>query len=155
MDILKQWQRIQPLPMGSYIFSALLGRMIPYSGSMGAQIVELEAGKVKIKLPDTRKIRNHLSSIHAVALMNLGELTTGITLYSALPKGFLGILTHLEIDYHKKARGTLSTELSLTADQKLFVDGEIKTIYFSIKNQKGEEVSSGKALWKVGTVKPK
>lgn len=122
---------------------------------MGAHILELSAGAVKIELLDTRKIRNHLNSIHAVALMNLGELTTGVTLYSSLPKGFLAILTHLEIDYHKKARGTLRTELSLTAQEKVFVDGEIKIIPFSIKNQEGDVVSSGKAHWKVGIVTSK
>ena len=123
---------------------------IPYTGSIGAEVLELSPGTVKIKLPDRRSVRNHLNSIHALALMNLGEMTTGMALYSTLPKGLRIILVHLEIDYHKKARGTLTTHLELSSEEREFVVGETKKVPFKISNEKGDVVSSGLAHWKIG-----
>ena len=123
---------------------------IPYTGSIGAEVLDLSPGAVKIKLADRRAVRNHLNSIHALALMNLGEMTTGMALYSTLPEGMRIILVHLEIDYHKKARGTLMTHLELSSEERKFVPGETKKIPFKIINEKGDVVSSGLAHWKIG-----
>jgi hypothetical protein len=69
----RQWRRFSALPGGKLLFSAALGRFVPYTGSIGARIQRLEPGLCVASLRDRRCVRNHLGSIHAMALANLGE----------------------------------------------------------------------------------
>ncbi|MFT5896778.1 MAG: acyl-coenzyme A thioesterase PaaI-like protein, partial [bacterium] len=79
------WQHLSPLPGGKLLFSLVVGIVIPYTGSMRARVEQLQPGHAIVRLPDRRRIRNHLRSIHAIALANLAEFTTGLATLSGMP----------------------------------------------------------------------
>lgn len=97
-------------PFGLAIMSRIIGWKIPYTGSIAAKIEVLEPGFARISMKDRRRIRNHLNSIHAIALMNLGEFSTGLSVHYDLSQDCRAILTKLSMEYLKKARGKLIAE---------------------------------------------
>lgn len=133
------WERLHRLPGGRRLFSRLLGRIAPYTGTIGAVVEGIEGGRVEVAMGDRRTVRNHLASVHAIALANLAELTGNLGLAYALPDDARFIVTRLEIDYLKKARGTIRGVSDLPAVASS-ARQELK-VPVSLRNEAGEEVA--------------
>lgn len=152
-DIRSMWDRFSGRPGGRWIFSKLLGRMVPYTGSIKPRVLELSAGGARIEMRDRRAVRNHLASVHAIALANLAELSTGLPLaYAVQPRG-RAILLSLTVEYLKKARGTLVGSSSFVAPSaETEADIEIPV---EVRDADGNVVARARARWRVGPVKPR
>jgi len=143
------WQSLSPKPAGKFVFSRLFGRFIPYSGSIRPRILELAAGRAVIAIDDRRAVRNHLDSVHAVALANLGEMSTGLALTFGMPADARSILVRLSCEYLKKARGRLVATCEAPAVPSTEPrDYEVVSL---IRDEKGDTVARATAVWKVGS----
>ena len=108
-NLLRQmWDVLSGIPGGRMLFSKLVGRMAPYTGSIHASVTVLRAGYAEVEMQDRRGLRNHLDSIHAVALANLAELAGNLALGYSLPDDARFIVSGMEIEYMKKARGRIT-----------------------------------------------
>lgn len=100
-------QKMIALPGGRRLAAALIGRAIPYTGTITPLIQSVELGRAEVAMADRRGVRNHLRSVHAIALANLGEFTANLAVVSRQPDNTRWIVTKMDIAFVKKARGRL------------------------------------------------
>lgn len=143
----KAWDKTRKLPAGNQIFSTLFGRLVPYAATIRPLVVHLAPGHARIQLKDRKAVRNHLSSVHAVALMNLGEMTSGLALAYSLPDDGRSILTNLSMEYLKKARGLLEAECRFNVPE--FPQSSTHVLEVPIRDADGEVVAKATATWLV------
>ncbi len=133
------WHMLQLVPGGHLLFSKLVGKLAPYTGSIGATVVALAPGHAEVHMQDRPRLRNHLRSVHAVALVNLAELAGNVALAYSLPDDARFIVSGLEIDYLKKARGTIvaigACPVPRSAARATY------DVHVSLRDQAGEEVA--------------
>jgi acyl-coenzyme A thioesterase PaaI-like protein len=142
------WSVLQALPGGGRIMGGLIGRMAPYTGTIKPEVLELSPGHARLIMRDRRALRNHLNSVHAIALMNLGEAVTGTAMLASMPPKTRGIPVRLSMDYLKKARGTITGTCNcdlIATNEKREVD-----VVGELTNEQGDVVARITAKWQLG-----
>jgi len=142
------WRRLAPLPGGRWLFGFLLGRFVPYSATLGARVEALEPGFCRVALPDRRAVRNHLDSVHAMALANLAELASGLAVVVGLPAGVRGIVTGFTISFVKKARGRLTAECRVEGLDQVATEQE-REAEVAVSDAGGDVVARATARWRL------
>ena len=149
--LLRLWNRLSPLPGGQWLFAQVFGRMVPYSGSVGPRIRHLEPGYCRVEIPDRRSNRQHLGSVHAIALLNVAEQASGMAMLAGLPDGVRGIVTNISMEYLKKARGTITAE-SRVAVPTVTGDTDFDVVA-DCTDREGTVVARATIRWRLGPVR--
>lgn len=148
MSVKRLYDRMSALPLGRRVFSWMLGRRVPYAGSIRPQVLTIDPGRASVRMPDRRAIRNHLGSVHASALGNLGELAANLAISASQPDSGRWIVESMQIEYLHKARGPIVGIGSAPAID-WSVDGEVQG-EFELKDAGATTVARGLVRWKVG-----
>ena len=119
--IREAWDRLHRLPGGKRLFSKIVGRAAPYTGTIDARVLELRDGFSRVEMEDRPGLRNHLKSVHAIALVNLAEITGNVAISYCQPNDARFIVAGLSIDYVKKARGRIVGACGCRASASAFL----------------------------------
>jgi acyl-coenzyme A thioesterase PaaI-like protein len=147
-DLIGRIQRVISLPGGKRLAALLIGRAIPYTGTIQPLIQSVGEGRAEVAMRDRGPVRNHLRSIHAIALANLGEFTANLAVVSRQPPRTRWIVTRMDIEFVKKARG----QLTAAAEAPVIdwtVDGET-TVETVIRDPAGDVVARTRTTIKSG-----
>lgn len=146
--LLRLWRRLRPLPGGSWLFARIFAWLVPYSGSVRPRIRVLEPGHAEVEIPDRRANRQHLGSVHAIALLNVAEQASGLAMLCGLPDGMRGIVTQISMQYLKKARGTIRAVSHVAAPAVTSdMDFDVTAECFDVS---GDVVARATVRWRLG-----
>jgi len=143
---------LSSLPLGRYLFSGLVSFFAPYTANIAGYVSCLDdTNGVAISMSDFPWLRNPFSSIHAIALANLGEYSSGLAMVSALQhhKSLRGIPVGISTVYMKKARGVITGKTSAVkglASIDKSCEVETTCIMYDVK---GEVVAETKVSWSI------
>jgi acyl-coenzyme A thioesterase PaaI-like protein len=145
------WDIVHDLPFGKKFFSWIIGRVAPYSGSIKAEVIDLRTGFAQVRMRDRRRLRNHLRSLHAIALANLAEFTGNIALAYSIPGDARFIVTRINMEYLSKARG----QIIATCESAMPVDNTERETEISVelRDMQNVIVARGVLFSLVGPVK--
>ncbi|QQD18826.1 DUF4442 domain-containing protein [Spongiibacter nanhainus] len=104
---LKTWHKLAALPGGKAVFSRGVCLKAPYFATISPRFEELAIGRAVVRMKERRRVHNHLSSIHAIALCNLAEAAAGLTAEVSMPAGMRWIPAGMTVRYLGKAKGTV------------------------------------------------
>mgnify|MGYP003663460770 CR=1 FL=1 len=127
MSTLNIWKKLSSKPCGKWAFSKALCFKAPYFASISPKFEELRPEFCKVSISKSRKVTNHLGTVHAIAMCNMAELSGGTMTEVTVPA------THRWIpEYLKKATtglvatATPATSLDLTQPSEYLVNVEVK-----------------------------
>lgn len=84
-----------------------IGRAIPFVGTARLVLERLDDAGAVLRLPDRRRVHNHIGGAHAAATALLAETATGLALGWHLPDDAVPLLVRMDVRYVRRAQGAL------------------------------------------------
>ena len=101
------WRRLNGTSLGRWLHARLVCFVAPYFGSIRPVFRVLEPGRVEIAFRNRRAVRNHLNSVHAIAMCNAAELAGGTCIDASLDPSLRWIPVGMSVQYLKMAKTDL------------------------------------------------
>ena len=111
MNTLKIWETLSNKPGGKWAFSQAICFKAPYFKSIDPTFIAVRPEYCQISMPKTRRVLNHLNTVHAIAMCNMAELAGGTMTEVTVPQSHRWIPNGMTVKYLKKA----TTDLIATA----------------------------------------
>jgi acyl-coenzyme A thioesterase PaaI-like protein len=93
--------------LGAEKFSSSIGTVAPYFSTIDPVFVELRPGLAQVRIPNQRKVHNHIGTVHAIALCNGAELVAGTCTDVSIPAGARWLPVGMTVQYLAKAKSDI------------------------------------------------
>ncbi|WKE65005.1 DUF4442 domain-containing protein [Gallaecimonas kandeliae] len=130
--------------------SRLFNGAVKFAGTAGIRITQADFGEARMVLRNKGKVQNHIKGVHAAATALLGESVTGLVFGLNVPDNRLPLLKAMEVNYLRRAKGSLSAVATLTEEQIAQIrsqeKGEVE-VAVTITDEEGAEPVQARYLW--------
>jgi acyl-coenzyme A thioesterase PaaI-like protein len=118
-SLMSAYKTLERLPLGRRVFSVAYQFAAPYFLTIPASITEVAPGEAHARMLQTPWVRNHLGTVHAIALCNLAEYTMGAVAEATIPPTHRWVPKGMTVEYTAKARGTMHATATLQLPARL------------------------------------
>ena len=108
--VLSTWSNLSRWPGGKWLFSRLVCWKAPYFSSIRPRFQTLRPGYCVVTMRKRRAVKNHIGTVHAIAMCNLAEIVAGTMTESTVPANYRWIPKGMTVEYLEKAGSDLSAE---------------------------------------------
>jgi acyl-coenzyme A thioesterase PaaI-like protein len=136
LQILK---RVQGLPAGLWLFSRLVAFKAPYFSSIRPVFLALEPGFARATISNRRKVRNHLGTVHAIAMANLCEFVGGTLMEVSISPDMRWIPKGMTIRYLGLAKSDVTAECRI--DDCNWTEAQDVVLQVAVRDEAGVVVS--------------
>ncbi|CAB4375165.1 hypothetical protein RhiirA5_422048 [Rhizophagus irregularis] len=132
-----------------FIYSYLLSFANPFSSCIHMRITTLDKGFCSGVLKEQKRIHNPFNSIHAAALCTFAETIGGLAVFSKLTDKDRAIVTRINMEYFKKARGLITATSQFNLGE---ISGQTeKECEVILKNEALDTVAKATVFWSINS----
>jgi acyl-coenzyme A thioesterase PaaI-like protein len=108
-QVLSLWHKTKGIPVvGPWAFSFAFGQKAPYFASIHPRFTVLEPNRAELVIPKRRSVKNHIGTVHAIALCNGLEAAMGALAEVTIPSDKRWIPKGMEVTYTAKASSDIT-----------------------------------------------
>lgn len=116
------WKSANSLPVigglfGKRIFSLAYSLKAPYFGSIAPRVVDMRPNHGEVVVPNRRRNRNHIGTVHAIAVCNGLEMAMGALAEATVPDDKRWLPKGMEVAYLAKSTGDVTCVAETDQDQ--------------------------------------
>jgi acyl-coenzyme A thioesterase PaaI-like protein len=120
------WATTTRVPVvGRRIFSLAFSQKAPYFASIRPTVTELRPNHASVRIRNRRRVRNHLGTVHAIALCNGLEMAMGALAEVTIPADKRWIPKGMQVSYTDKATGDITCTAETDQAQWDTADGDL------------------------------
>ncbi|NND77913.1 MAG: DUF4442 domain-containing protein [Flavobacteriales bacterium] len=135
----------------------VMARAIPFNSPHRIKVKSVSDEKVVTSLPYKKRNLNHLKSLHAAALMTVGEYCSGLWIMKRMGTKYRVIMKTISIEYHKQGRTDAmatyelpDSEFKEQIEKPLLKDGVVfHTCDVKITNADGDLLADAAVEWQI------
>jgi len=139
-----------PTPIRPWVLTRAFGHTIPFTATAGVRILDLSSSQAVLQLPNRRRARNHIGSVHAAAAALLAESASGIVLAMHVPDHCLPLLKSMQVEYTRRAQGALTARATLDSASRARIreqpQGELD-VPVTMHDESGQTPMQARMLW--------
>ena len=132
--VMALYKRVTRLPFGHKIFSIMVARIAPYFSTIKPLITELKPNYCECFIKKTKKVHNHIKTVHVIAICNGLEMAMGVMTEASIPKHLRWIPKGMSLDYTAKAGSDIRCVAKVTPEQWQVGDLFVEVIAYDIND---------------------
>jgi len=103
VDTYGLYRRLEAYPQGRRLFSLVFEQAAPYFRTSRPRFTELRPNYAELRIAKRRRVRNHLGTVHVIAICNGLEAAMGALAEATVPRGRRWLPKGMSVDYTAKA----------------------------------------------------